>query len=145
VTRAKANAAAFGAGALFAIGLAIAGMTKPSKVVGFLDVAGAWDPSLAFVMIGAIAVHFVAFRLVLRRRTPLFDVTFHVPTRTDIDRRLLGGAALFGVGWGLGGFCPGPAIVSVASGSVGAAVFIVGMTVGMFIEQLVGRRQPLTR
>ncbi len=135
----KRNAAAFGAGALFAVGLAISGMTRPSKVVGFLDLAGAWDASLAFVMMGAIAVHFVAYRVVLRRPAPLFDVRFHLPTRKDIDGRLVLGAALFGVGWGLGGFCPGPGLVSAAGASLGAVVFVVGMTLGMVIEQAVAR------
>lgn len=131
----KANAAAFGVGALFAVGLGVSGMTKPSKVAGFLDIAGAWDASLAFVMIGAIAVHFVAYRVVTRRPSPLFDANYHVPTRKDIDRRLVLGAALFGVGWGLGGFCPGPALVTAGSGSLGALVFVAGMTIGVLVEQ----------
>lgn len=131
--------AAFGTGALFAVGLAISGMTKPSKVTGFLDLTGAWDASLAFVMMGAIAVHFVAYRIVMRRPSPLFDAKFHVPTRKDIDLRLVLGAALFGVGWALGGFCPGPGLVSAAGGSLGAVVFVVGMTIGMFLEQAVAR------
>jgi len=138
----KRNAAAFGAGALFAVGLALSGMTRPSKVVGFLDLAGDWDASLAFVMMGAIAVHFVAYRVVLRRPAPLFDVRFHLPTRKDIDLRLVLGAALFGVGWGLGGYCPGPGLVSAAAGSLGALVFVVGMTAGMLIEQAVARALP---
>ena len=135
----KRNAAALGTGALFAIGLAISGMTKPSKVVGFLDIAGGWDASLAFVMMGAIAVHFVAYRLVMRRPSPLFDAKFHVPTRKDVDRRLVLGAALFGVGWGLGGFCPGPGLVTAGGGSLGALVFVVGMTIGMLVEQILAR------
>lgn len=135
----KRNAAAFAAGALFAAGLAVSGMTRPSKVVGFLDLAGDWDASLAFVMMGAIAVHFVAYRVVLRRPAPLFDVRFHLPTRKDIDGRLVVGAALFGVGWGLGGFCPGPGLVSAAAASLGAVVFVVGMTLGMVIERAVAR------
>ncbi|TAK21132.1 MAG: YeeE/YedE family protein [Myxococcaceae bacterium] len=138
----KRNAAAFGAGALFAVGLALSGMTRPSKVVGFLDLAGDWDASLAFVMMGAIAVHFVAYRVVLRRPAPLFDGRFHLPTRKDIDLRLVLGAALFGVGWGLGGYCPGPGLVSAAAGSPGALVFVVGMTAGMLIEQAVARALP---
>jgi len=138
----KRNAAAFGAGALFAVGLALSGMTRPSKVVGFLDLAGDWDASLAFVMAGAIAVHLVAYRVVLRRPAPLFDVRFHLPTRKDIDLRLVLGAALFGVGWGLGGYCPGPGLVSAAAGSLGAVVFVVGMTAGMLIEQAVARALP---
>lgn len=126
---------AFGTGGLFAVGLAISGMTKPSKVVGFLDLAGAWDASLAFVMVGAIAVHLVAHRLIVRRSSPLFDAKFHLPTRADLDRRLIAGAGLFGVGWGLGGFCPGPALVTAGGGSLGALVFVVGMTIGMLLEQ----------
>lgn len=127
-------AAAFGTGALFAIGLGISGMTKPSKIIDFLDLAGAWDPSLAFVMLGAVAVYFVASRLVMRRPSPLFDVKFRLPTRTDVDARLILGAAIFGVGWGLGGFCPGPGLVTAGSGSLAAVVFVAGMTIGMLIE-----------
>lgn len=130
-------------GALFAVGLAISGMTRPAKVIGFLDLGGAWDPSLAFVMVGAIGVHFVTLRLITRRVRPLFDQRFHIPTRKDIDTRLLAGAALFGVGWGLGGFCPGPGLVSAAAGSVPAVVFVLGMTIGMFAEQVFSRlRSP---
>ncbi len=133
------SAAAFGTGALFAVGLAISGMTKPSKVAGFLDIAGAWDASLAFVMVGAIAVHFVAYRIISRRSSPLFDAQFHLPTRKDIDTRLVLGAALFGVGWGLGGFCPGPGLVAAGAGSPNALVFVAGMTIGMVIENVVAR------
>lgn len=139
----KAIASAVGAGALFGVGLAISGMTKPSKVVGFLDVFGAWDPSLMFVMIGAIAVHFVAHRLVTKRPSPLFDTRFHLPTRKDVDARLVLGAAIFGVGWALAGFCPGPALVTAASGATAAIVFVAGMTVGMKVEHWVFR--ALTR
>ena len=109
-------------------------MTKPSKVVGFLDVAGAWDASLAFVMMGAIGVHFVAQRLVKRRSAPLFDSKFHLPLGTQIDRRLVVGSVLFGVGWGLGGFCPGPALVTLGSGSIQAVVFVAGMLLGIFAQ-----------
>jgi uncharacterized membrane protein YedE/YeeE len=123
------------AGALFGVGLAVAGMTRPEKVAGFLDITGAWDPSLAFVMAGAIGVHFVAHRLVLRRTAPLFDDRFHMPTRRDIDPRLLGGAGLFGVGWGLGGYCPGPALVSAAAALLPALVFVAAMTAGMLLER----------
>lgn len=135
----KRNAAAFGTGALFAVGLAISGMTKPSKIIGFLDVAGHWDASLAFVMMGAIAVHFVGYRLIRRRSAPLFDTKFHVPTRKDVDPRLLLGAALFGVGWALGGFCPGPGLVAAGGGSLPAVVFLVGMTLGVFVEHAAAR------
>jgi uncharacterized protein len=136
----KPHAAAFGAGALFAIGLAISGMTQPSKVIGFLDLAGRWDASLAFVMLGAVVVHFIAQRLVARRSRPLFEAKFQLPTRSDLDGRLVLGAALFGVGWGMGGFCPGPGLVSAGAGSLDAIVFVVGMTLGMIVEHAVTRR-----
>jgi uncharacterized protein len=132
--KAKANLVAAGAGALFGVGLAVSGMTKPAKVVGFLDLFGAWDASLAFVMAGAIAVHLVAHRLLTRRSSPLFDTRFHLPTRKDIDPRLVLGAGIFGVGWALAGFCPGPGLVTAASGATAALVFVVGMIAGMTIE-----------
>lgn len=136
----KGLLSALAAGALFGVGLAISGMTKPAKVVGFLDLAGAWDASLAFVMIGAIAVHLVAHRIITRRRSPLFDGRFHLPTRKDVDARLVLGAVIFGVGWALAGFCPGPALVTAASGALAALVFVAAMTVGMTIEHAVSRR-----
>lgn len=139
----KSTAAAAASGAIFGIGLAISGMTRPEKVVGFLDLAGAWDASLAFVMVGAILVHFIAYRLARRRAAPLFDTRFHLPTRKDVDRRLLAGAAIFGIGWGLGGFCPGPGIVAAASGSLPAIAFVAAMTAGILLEDLViSRRAP---
>jgi uncharacterized membrane protein YedE/YeeE len=107
---------------LFALGLGFSGMTHPEKIIGFLDFAGRWDPILALVMIGAIASHASLYALIRRRRSPLFEATFAIPTRRDIDGRLVGGAALFGVGWGLGGLCPGPAIVALVSGV--PAVFV---------------------
>ena len=133
------HAAAFGTGALFAVGLAVSGMTKPSKVVGFLDVVGAWDASLAFVMVSAIAVHFAAYRIISRRSSPLLEASFHLPTRKGIDTRLVLGAALFGVGWGLGGFCPGPGLVAAGAGVRNALVFVAGMTIGMVIKNVVAR------
>lgn len=122
------------AGALFGIGLAVSGMTRPEKVIGFLDVTGAWDASLLFVMFGAIAVHFTAYRLIRGRAEPIYASTFAIPTRRDIDLALVLGAALFGVGWGLGGYCPGPAVVSLGSGTAGAVVFTGAMVVGMFVS-----------
>jgi hypothetical protein len=118
-------------GALFGVGLVLSGMTQADKVVNFLDVSDAWDPSLAFVMVGAIAVHLVLFRLVLRRKSPLFGDSFGIPTRTDIDGRLVAGSALFGVGWALGGYCPGPGLVSMTSGASNAVAFVLALTVGM--------------
>ncbi len=126
----------FVAGVIFAVGLVIGGMTQPSKVAGFLDFTGAWDASLVFVMGGAVMVHFVLFRLILRRGSPVFGAKFHLPTRRDLDGRLIAGAAIFGLGWGLGGFCPGPGIVSVASITSGAsaAIFVVAMLAGMWLH-----------
>ncbi len=118
-------------GALFGAGLIVSGMTQADKVVDFLDLANLWDPSLAFVMAGAIAVHLVLYRVVLRRKSPLFAESFGIPTRTDIDGRLVGGAALFGIGWGLGGYCPGPGLVSMTSGASNAIAFVLALTVGM--------------
>lgn len=126
---------AFVAGLLFALGLGVGGMTQPSKVVGFLDVAGDWDPSLAFVMGGALLVYFFVGRVALARPRPLFDDTFHVPTRRDVDGRLVLGSVLFGAGWGLAGYCPGPALVSLASGRATVVVFVGAMLAGMWIFQ----------
>jgi uncharacterized membrane protein YedE/YeeE len=139
----KALAVAMSSGALFGVGLAVSGMTRPEKVIGFLDLAGAWDASLAFVMGGAIAVHFIAHLVARRRMAPLFDARFHLPTRKDVDRRLVAGAAIFGVGWGLGGFCPGPAIVAASSGALPAVVFVAAMTVGILVEDLILSRRAM--
>lgn len=119
-------------GLIFSAGLILAGMTDPAKVQNFLDLAGQWDPSLMFVMMGAIAVTFVGYKLVLKRKAPIFGGKFHLPTRKDADNRLLIGSALFGIGWGLAGLCPGPAITSLGIGSTGIFVFIAAMAVGMF-------------
>ena len=127
-------AAAFLCGFVFAVGLVTAGMTQPSKVVGFLDFTGAWDPSLALVMGGALAAHALLRRLVARRPRPLLAAQFHLPTRTDIDGRLIAGAAIFGVGWGLGGFCPGPALVALGGAMHAAAVVVPAMLAGMLLH-----------
>ncbi len=127
----KNTGVAFVAGLIFGLGLMVAGMTQPAKVIAFLDVTGDWDPSLAFVMVGAIAVHFVAYKLVPRLGNPLGAATFAIPTNTRVDRRLLTGAVLFGLGWGLGGYCPGPALTSLATGTVEALVFAAAMLAGM--------------
>jgi uncharacterized protein len=131
----RAKLAVFLSGLLLGAGLLIAGMTNPAKVVGFLDVFGTWDASLALVMVGAIGVHCVLLRLVLRRPRPLFASAFQLPERTAIDGRLLLGSALFGVGWGLGGVCPGPGIVDAAAGSGYALVFTVAMALGAIVER----------
>ncbi|HVL34207.1 MAG TPA: DUF6691 family protein [Burkholderiales bacterium] len=124
---------AFAAGLLFGIGLIISGMADPGKVLGFLDVAGRWDPSLAFVMAGAIGVGFAAFRLAGRRARTFVGGALHLPQQRDIDPRLLAGAAVFGIGWGLAGFCPGPALVAFGAGFAEAAVFVAAMLLGMLV------------
>ena len=124
-------------GGLFGVGLAVAGMTQPSKVVGFLDFFGTWDPSLAFVMGGAVAVHFVLFRLVVRRTSPLLSPAFHIPTRNDFTSSLVLGSGLFGIGWGLGGYCPGPGISALGSFGYEAAVFVATMAAGMWLHERV--------
>lgn len=121
-------------GALFGVGLLVSGMTQPARVIGFLDVTRDWDPSLAFVMGGAVVVYAIAYRVIsVRRADPWFDVKFHLPTHRDLDLPLVGGAALFGVGWGLGGLCPGPGLVAAAAGSGSAIAFVVAMLVGMVL------------
>ena len=119
------------AGLMFGTGLILSGMANPAKVQNFLDLFGTWDPSLAFVMGGAIAVTMPGFWLVTRRAKPFFNDVFHLPTRTDFDKRLVSGAAIFGSGWGLGGFCPGPAVTAVPLAAQGTIVFVVTMLIGM--------------
>lgn len=136
---------ALASGLLFGIGLGISGMTRPAKVIGFLDVFGRWDPSLAFVMAGALAVHILLLRRVERRSRPLLDVTFHRPSAKHVDRKLVIGATIFGVGWGLAGYCPGPAIAALGSGAPVALVFVAAMALGMVLEHLgrnAARRTP---
>jgi uncharacterized membrane protein YedE/YeeE len=128
--------AAFSAGLIFALGLGVSGMTDANKVIGFLNLAGDWDPSLAFVMVGAIGVHLLLYRLILRRQSPLFADRFHIPTHRDISPQLVGGSALFGIGWGLGGFCPGPGMVSLMGYGSAPAVFVVFMLSGMLVHKL---------
>lgn len=121
-------------GILFGLGLTVSGMTQPQKVIAFLDIFGAWDPSLAFVMAGAIAVHFLAYRFQKHQTSPLLSDEFFLPGKTSIDRKLVIGSALFGVGWGIGGYCPGPAITSLVSGGAEVVVFVLAMTFGMFVH-----------
>jgi uncharacterized protein len=126
-------------GLLFGWGLMISGMTDPGKVIGFLDLAGAWDPSLALVMGGAIAVGFFAFGMAKKGTSNFLGGALHLPTSRDIDKRLLLGSLLFGAGWGLAGFCPGPGIVSMAAGQPKAAVFVVAMIAGMLVFEWIDR------
>lgn len=128
------------AGALFGLGLAIAQMTNPLKVQNFLDVAGSWDPSLAFVMGSAVIITLAGFRLVLRRKAPLLGERFHLPTLVHVDRQLVLGSALFGIGWGLTGYCPGPALATLLSGNDEVYLFVPAMLLGGFLHRTVTRR-----
>ncbi|PZP93928.1 MAG: hypothetical protein DI587_27340 [Variovorax paradoxus] len=128
------------AGLVFGLGLLLSGMADPAKVLGFLDLAGAWDPSLALVMAGAIAVGLLAFTLAKGRTRSLLGLEMQLPQGSRIDRRLVGGSVLFGVGWGIAGFCPGPALVALGMGEVKAAVFVLAMLAGMGIFELLERR-----
>lgn len=127
-------------GLLFGVGLIVSGMSNPAKVLNFLDLAGTFDPSLAFVMGGAVLVAFVGFRLVLVRERPLLAPRFQLPTRTDIDARLIVGPALFGIGWGLGGFCPGPAFTALSLAAPGTLAFVPAMLAGMWAARLLAER-----
>lgn len=124
-------------GVLFGLGLLVSGMTVPARVTGFLDVTGAWDPTLAFVMAGAIAIHAPLARLVRSRQAPLFSPRFHLPALRGIDPKLIAGAALFGVGWGLSGYCPGPALVSVGGGTTAVLAFVGAMLAGIVIARTI--------
>ena len=142
----KRNLAVFIAGYVFAIGLGVSGMTDANKVIGFLNLGGAWDPSLAFVMVGAIGMHISVYRLILKREAPLAASDFHIPQTQVIDRPLILGASIFGVGWGLGGFCPGPAVVSTSSLGTPAIVFTACMVSGMLLHRtLQGASVPSNR
>lgn len=123
-------------GLIFGCGLLISGMTDPGKVLGFLDVAGAWDPSLAFVMGGAVLVSVVGFALAKKRARSFLSATMHLPTARDIDRRLVVGSLTFGAGWGLAGFCPGPALVALGAGIPKAALFVLAIVAGMLIFEI---------
>jgi uncharacterized membrane protein YedE/YeeE len=130
---AKRHLVPFALGALFAVGLGVSGMTDPRKVVGFLDVTGAWDPSLALVMLGAVGVHFWFARWALGAQKPIAAPRFFLAEQTSIDASLLAGAAIFGLGWGIAGYCPGPAVVAAASGSPAALIFLASMLAGIAV------------
>jgi len=127
--------AAIGAGLVFGAGLALSDMTNPAKIQNFLDLFGTWDPSLAFVMGGALAVSALGYRVARRRGAPLLAGTFTLPTRRDIDPELLAGAALFGIGWGLGGLCPGPSLAGLLQGVPGIYIFVAAMLAGIVIHR----------
>jgi uncharacterized membrane protein YedE/YeeE len=131
-------------GLIFGTGLLLSGMANPAKIQNFLDLFGTWNSSLAFVMGGAIAATMPGFWLAQKRATPFFHDVFHLPTRSDIDTRLILGAAIFGVGWGLGGFCPGPAVTSLPFAATGTLVFVSAMLIGMWLAKLVVKSTTLT-
>lgn len=132
------------AGLVFGLGLTLSGMADPAKVLGFLDLAGPWDPSLALVMVGAIAVGLVGFIVVKQRNKSFLGLDLKLPTARHVDRRLVGGGLLFGVGWGIAGFCPGPALAALGMGELKAVVFVGAMLLGMGIFELFERRAPLS-
>jgi Predicted transporter component len=138
----------FAVGLTFGLGLLLSGMSDPAKVLNFLDFAGIgsenWDPSLAFVMAGAIAVTVIGYRLVLRRDRPLFGETFHLPTQQELDLRIVSGPAIFGVGWGLAGFCPGPALTALGFGTSAAMIFVAAMAAGMLLARWLANRPALS-
>lgn len=129
------------AGLLFSLGLAVGGMTDPVRVIGFLDIAGAWDPTLIGVMGSAVVTSFIGYRLVWRMGAPRLESRFFIPSRQDLDGRLLGGAALFGIGWGLSGYCPGPAVASMSGATVPLAGFLVAMAAGWWMARWWAARQ----
>lgn len=123
-------------GLVFGVGISISGMANPAKVLNFFDVAGIWDPSLAFVMGGALIVTFIGYRYVLKRPSPLLSAGFQLPTRRDLDLSLIGGSAVFGVGWGIAGFCPGGALPALGTGRMEVFVFVAALIVGIFAAKM---------
>lgn len=134
--------AAFRVGLIFALGLGLAGMTLPEKVIGFLDVLGAWDPSLLFVMGGAVVTHFVLYRIIMKNEKPAFADKFLVPLKGAITPRLIVGSAIFGIGWGLAGYCPAPAIVALVSLRAGPFLFVGAMLAGFALHRMFARVFP---
>ena len=132
----RASLASLFIGTVFGVGLTVSEMINPAKVIGFLDFAGDWDPTLGIVMAAALAVATLGFAMVRRRREPYLGGAFQIPTRKDVDARLIGGAVVFGVGWGVAGFCPGPAIAAVATGSWPVLVFVAAMLAGIWLHRL---------
>ena len=130
----------FLSGVLFALGLGISQMTQPQKITNFLNFIGDWDPSLLLVMAGATGVYFIAHQLILRRTAPVMGKRFQLPTRREIDRPLIMGAALFGIGWGMVGFCPGPALASIVTGNESVLIFVLAMGIGMYAFEVLDVR-----
>ena len=136
---------AFIVGLIFGVGIAISGMINPAKVLNFFDVAGTWDPSLIFVMGGALITTFIGYRVVLRRPAPLVEEQFQLPAGTKIDARLIGGSAVFGLGWGIAGFCPGAALPALGSGKGEVFAFVAALMAGIWVARLIQTRQTQKR
>jgi uncharacterized protein len=122
-------------GILFGIGLSLSQMINPDKVLNFLDIAGAWDPSLIFVMLGALEVTFISFKVILKRSTPVFDHKFYLATKKEIDKPLIIGATIFGIGWGLTGYCPGPAVAGLGFGNPEAVIMVIAIYLGFVVQR----------
>jgi uncharacterized membrane protein YedE/YeeE len=129
-------------GVLFSIGLTVSGMVNPNKVIGFLDLFRSWDPDLIFVMGGAVVVNLIFFRLVLKRKNPLLGGEFSLPTSSQVDWRIIVGSTLFGIGWGLGGICPGPGIANLFTGNIQIISFVISMFAGMLVFKLIDKKLP---
>ena len=132
----KANLTAFASGLLFAFGLVLSGMSAPGNIIGFLDVFGDWNSSLVFVLGAAVITYFVAFRVIRRKQEPLLTAKFQLPTKTSLDGRLIAGAAIFGTGWGLSGYCPAPALTALTSGKLTPVIFIAALVGGFYLYDL---------
>lgn len=141
----KNNLSALLVGLIFSLGLSLSGMTNPEKIKGFLDVFGSWDASLIFVMIGAIGVHFLTYKLIRKRNSPLFSARWHLPQKSEITKSLIIGSVLFGIGWGLAGYCPGPAVASLTTLSSNVWLFFVCMIVGMFAFKIADKKFNFNR
>lgn len=128
-------------GILFSIGLGISGMTEPAKIISFLDVFGNWDPSLIFVMVGAIGVNAVFHRFIIKKANPLFESKFYLPTKKSLDKKLILGSALFGIGWGVTGLCPGPGLASVSTGNPYSLAFLTALIIGMMSVKILESRK----
>jgi uncharacterized membrane protein YedE/YeeE len=141
----KTNLSAAFVGLVFSLGLGLAGMTQPLKIIGFLDVFGNWNPALLFVMVGAISVHAIAYRMIIKRSRPLLSPEWHIPKNDKVTPSLILGSMIFGIGWGLAGYCPGPAITSLASLQSRPVIFVVCMLLGMFCFKILDQKFNIKR
>ena len=141
----KNNLAAWVVGFVFATGLGISGMTNPDKVIGFLNIFGGWDPSLMFVMAGSIFVHFFSYRIITKRKNPLLSPQWHVPKKSKVTVSLISGSLIFGIGWGLAGYCPGPAITSLSALNPQTYIFVLGMLIGMYAFKFADKKLRFKR